>query len=153
MASNLRVACEDTVLPKGGGPDGQSPILVPAGTGCRWSLHSLHRRKDVYGEDADEFRPERWETLRTTYVYLASFERVQLLMELPRRWEYLPFSGGPRICIGQQFALTMMLYLVTRILQEFERIEAADDEPMVMEVGTTIKLVNGCWVKLSPVKG
>lgn len=43
----------------------------------------MHRRKDFYGEDSDEFKPERWETLRPG-------------------WEYLPFNGGPRICIGRK---------------------------------------------------
>lgn len=68
VPTNMRMAVKDTVLPKGGGPDGQSPLFVPKGTGVRWSLHSLQRRKDLFGEDAVEFRPERWENLRTTWV-------------------------------------------------------------------------------------
>ena len=32
----------------------------------------------------------------------------------------MPFNGGPRICIGQQFALTEMAYTVVRILQRFD---------------------------------
>ena len=43
----------------------------------------MHRRTDYYGPDADEFKPERWEVLRPG-------------------WEYLPFNGGPRICIGRK---------------------------------------------------
>lgn len=73
----------DTVLPLGGGPDGKSPIFVPAGRQVGWHLYTIHRRKDIYGEDAEEFRPERWETLRPG-------------------WEFLPFNGGPRICIGRK---------------------------------------------------
>lgn len=67
------------------------------------------------------------------------------------RWEYLPFSGGPRICIGQQFALTQMSYLVTRLLQTFDEVEAVDDGPMLQEVSTTMKIVGGCWVKMRAV--
>ncbi|KAM5346779.1 hypothetical protein ACJ41O_009784 [Fusarium nematophilum] len=124
VATNSRTAKEDTVLPKGGGPDGQSPLFVPKGTACRWSLYSLHRRKDIFGDDAEEFKPERWEKLRTT-------------------WEYLPFGGGPRICIGQQFALTQMSYLITRLLQTVEAFEAGDEKPMQQEVSSTMKLVHG----------
>ncbi|KND89795.1 Cytochrome P450 [Tolypocladium ophioglossoides CBS 100239] len=130
----MRAANKDTVLPKGGGPDGQAPLFVPKGTSCRFTLYSLHRRKDVYGDDAEQFRPERWDTLRTT-----------------RSWGYVPFSGGPRICIGQQFALTMMLYLTTRFFQTFDKIEARDELPMVQQASATIKLLHGCWVSLTPV--
>lgn len=49
-----------------------------------YSTYTIHRRKDLYGEDADEFKPERWEKLRPG-------------------WEYLPFNGGPRICLGREF--------------------------------------------------
>ena len=86
VAGNSRCAEVDTVLPKGGGDDGQSPLFVPKGQAVQWSLYSMHRRKDFYGDDAEEFKPERWETLRPG-------------------WEYLPFNGGPRICIGRIHAL------------------------------------------------
>jgi len=77
---------------------------VPKGTTVDYSTYVMHRRKDLYGEDADEFIPERWETRRPG-------------------WEFLPFNGGPRICIGQQFALTEASYVTVRLLQRFEKIE------------------------------
>lgn len=82
VPNNTRVAVRDTVLPLGGGPDEKSPLFVPKGTPVSYSVWTMHRRKDFFGEDADEFQPERWEKLRTG-------------------WEYLPFNGGPRICIGK----------------------------------------------------
>lgn len=81
VPGNTRIAVRDTVLPLGGGPDEKSPILVPKGTPVGYSVWSMHRRKDFYGEDALQYKPERWEKLRPG-------------------WEYLPFNGGPRICIG-----------------------------------------------------
>lgn len=68
VATNSRASNKDTVLPRGGGPDGKQPILVPKGTSVRWSLYSMHRDKNIYGSDADEFRPERWDSnLRVGY--------------------------------------------------------------------------------------
>ncbi|KAM4054363.1 cytochrome p450 [Hirsutella rhossiliensis] len=134
VPSNMRTASRDMILPRGGGPDGKSPLFVPKGTECRYSTYSLQRRKDIYGEDAEEFRPERWETLRTS-------------------WEYVPFSGGPRICIGQQFALTMMSYLTARFFQVFDKMEGGDELPMAQMASSTISLVNGCWVSLTPASG
>lgn len=83
---NSRGAMKDTVLPLGGGEDGKSPVFVPKGGLVQWSVYALHRRKDFYGEDAEEFKPERWYTYRPG-------------------WEYLPFNGGPRICIGREYHL------------------------------------------------
>ncbi|KAI6782573.1 uncharacterized protein J7T54_003585 [Emericellopsis cladophorae] len=123
----MRTAVRDTVLPRGGGPDGLAPLFVPKDTPVRWSSHSLHRRKDVYGEDADEFRPERWEG------------------SLRPLWSYVPFSGGPRFCPGQQLALTQLSYLLVRLFQAFESIEACDALPMRLKIGTGSSLVDGCW--------
>ncbi|KAL3417134.1 Major facilitator superfamily domain-containing protein 10 [Phlyctema vagabunda] len=105
---NSRVAVVDTVLPLGGGPDGKAPLFVKAGQQVVYPTWAMHRRKDLFGEDAEEFRPERWETYRPG-------------------WEYLPFNGGPRICIGQQFALTEASYTVIRLLQAFQHVEARDE--------------------------
>ncbi len=66
----------------------------------------MHHRTDLWGADADEFRPERWEKRKPG-------------------WDYLPFNGGPRICIGQQFALTEITYVVVRMLQRFDDIDGS----------------------------
>jgi cytochrome P450 len=82
---NGRDAVRDTVLPTGGGPDEQSPVFIRKGMTVEYSVYQLHRRKDLYGEDAEEFRPERWGE-----------------QKVGRGWEYLPFNGGPRICLGRK---------------------------------------------------
>ncbi|KIW13045.1 hypothetical protein PV08_08232 [Exophiala spinifera] len=58
---NSRMALKTTVLPVGGGPDLKSPVLVPRGTSVPYSVYAMHRRPDLYGMDAEIFRPERWE--------------------------------------------------------------------------------------------
>jgi len=98
VPENDRQAVQDTVLPVGGGEDAQSPFLIKKGELVYWSLWTMHRRKDIYGEDAEEFKPERW------------------LDEDGKRglrvgWEYLPFNGGPRICIGREYCLSQALKL------------------------------------------
>ena len=87
---NARTARRDTTIPLGGGADGKSPVFVPEGSEVAWNTWSMHRRKDLYGEDADEFIPERWEHLRPT-------------------WEYLPFNGGPRICLGRECNFSILI--------------------------------------------
>lgn len=70
VATNAREAIRDTVLPRGGGPDGNDPVFVTKGMVFRYMPWVMHRRKDVFGEDAEAFRPERWEDLRVTCVFL-----------------------------------------------------------------------------------
>ncbi|CAN8099497.1 unnamed protein product [Discula destructiva] len=124
---NVRFALRDTTLPRGGGPDGSLPLAVRKDTPLGYSTLIMQRRADLYPQaagaaaaaaaaaagsattttaPADEFSPERWETWQ------------------PRPWQYVPFNGGPRICIGQQFALTEMGYVLTRMFQRFERVES-----------------------------
>ncbi|KAK7531677.1 cytochrome P450 71A23 [Phyllosticta citribraziliensis] len=66
---NSRCAVRDTTLPTGGGPDGTAPVFVPAGTEVNFSTHVMHRRHDLWGPDADEFVPERWEKRRPGWTY------------------------------------------------------------------------------------
>ena len=89
---NSRQAIADTFLPVGGGKDETSPVFITKGQIVGWSLYAMHRRKDFYGEDADIFRPERW---------LDHGDVKGLRVE----WEYLPFNGGPRICLGRTYFL------------------------------------------------
>ncbi|KAK4247785.1 glycosyl hydrolase family 76-domain-containing protein [Corynascus novoguineensis] len=126
VATNSRTAKRETILPRGGGKDGTQPILVPKGMPVRWSSHVLHRNKDVFGPDADEFRPERWER------------------DLRVGWEYIPFSGGPRICLGQQFALTQIAYAVFKFFKMFRSIEARDSSPLLLRTNITISFPHGC---------
>lgn len=113
---NVRVALADTTLPRGGGPDGSQPIAILKDTPIGYSTLVLQHRKDLYPStfasdpekafpDPQKFDPSRWDKWT------------------PKSWTYVPFNCGPRICIGQQFALTEMAYTVVRILQQFSNVE------------------------------
>lgn len=58
-------------------------MFVKKGTTVLYSVWALHRREDIFGPDVEEFRPERWDGLRPG-------------------WGFLPFNGGPRICLGRK---------------------------------------------------
>ncbi|KAI1626903.1 cytochrome P450 [Exophiala viscosa] len=129
VPGNSREAIRDTVLPVGGGPDGRSPILVKKGEVVAYTVWSMHRREDFYGPDALEFKPERWEKLRPG-------------------WEYLPFNGGPRICVGQQYALLEASYATIRLIQSFPRIESRDEREWREWLTITLASGVGCKVAL-----
>lgn len=72
VAGLSRVVTKDVVLPKGGGDDGESPTLAAKGTLVAVHIHALHKRKDLWGADADEFRPERWQHEKSSWVRFSS---------------------------------------------------------------------------------
>ena len=116
---NNREAVKTTVLPTGGGVDGKSPMLVRKGELVVFSQYVNSRKKNIYGSDADNFRPERWETGEMKDI----------------GWAYFPFSGGPRRCLGEDFALMEVYYTVVRLLQALPVIELPEGEP-IEPVGT-----------------
>jgi cytochrome P450 len=130
---NERKALRNTVLPLGGGKDGLSPVFVPKGTTVAYNVYAMHRRIDIYGPDAEEFRPERWEDPK-----------------LRPRWGFLPFNGGPRICVGQQYALAEVGYVVVRMAQEFKGLESPDGQPWEESLTLTLCSRNGTKVCLTP---
>ena len=134
IGTSTRVALQDAVLPTGGGASGSAPIFVQKGDAVTTSFYALHRRKDIFGNDADTFRPERWDGLR------------------PPHWAYLPFSGGPRMCPGQQLALTEIAYTVVRMLREFQAVENRDPVwEFIEEWKLTTETANGTKVAMIPV--
>ncbi|KAI1380490.1 cytochrome P450 [Hypoxylon crocopeplum] len=101
---NAREAVRDTVLPVGGGPDGKGPVAVMKGARVQIGTYYTHRRKDLWGEDADEYRPERWSGRR-------------------KGWDFTPFGGGPQICIGQGYSITQVSYAIARFVMHFDKME------------------------------
>jgi cytochrome P450 len=127
---NSRKATRDTTIPRGGGPSGSLPLYVKKGQQVDYSVHVMHQRKDLWGSDAEEWKPERWAGRKTG-------------------WEYLPFNGGPRICIGQQFALTEAGYVAVRLLQRFGGVESLEGgEQARHNVTLTSHNGNGVRVRL-----
>lgn len=110
------MALKDTTLPRGGGPDGSQPIVILKNTPVGYSPLAMQRRPDLYPPvsekfpDVEMFSPDRWFHWQ------------------PKPWQYIPFNGGPRICIGQQFALTEMGYVLTRLFQRYDRVVSYMDE-------------------------
>lgn len=135
VASHSRQAAVDTTLPRGGGPDGQSPVVVRAGTSVVWSIYALNRSPRYYGADWAAFRPERWEGLRPLATSACP--------------HFMPFGSGPRSCIGQQMAQTEIAYVLVRLLQTFDSVESRDERPFREAEAVSFYSAHGTMVTMS----
>ncbi|KAF7293313.1 Cytochrome P450 monooxygenase [Mycena chlorophos] len=112
---NVRENIQATTWPSPD-PSDPRPLYIPAGSKLAYSVFMMHRRKDLWGPDAEEFDPDRFLD-----------DRVKQYL-LKNAFQFLPFNAGPRICLGQQFAYNEMSFMLVRLLQSFtsfERDEAA----------------------------
>ncbi|KAI0968047.1 cytochrome P450 [Xylaria arbuscula] len=75
----------------------------PAGTVLSVPTYTMHHSKEIWGNDADEFRPERWENAT------------------PRqRNAFIPFSHGPRSCVGRNVAEMEMKMIAATWLRRYD---------------------------------
>ncbi|KAJ7055990.1 cytochrome P450 monooxygenase pc-3 [Mycena amicta] len=134
---------------------GTTPLYIPAGTRVLFSTLVMHRRPDLWGPDALEFDPDRFLDERL-HKYLTSNPFV-----------FLPFSAGPRICLGQQFAYNEASFFLVRLLQSFSSISLAPDaqppeslppaswrDPAqdVLGAHLTLFVMGGLWVRMGEVE-
>jgi len=110
----VRVVRNDTVLPgtyfipgSEGKPSletGKFSMAIPKGSVVYVDIWAMHLNTLCWGEDVEEFRPER-------FIDTDSY-----------RWPrnaFLPFSDGPRSCIGQRFATVEMIGIVANIVRRY----------------------------------
>ena len=130
--ATVRWLTEDTQLGK---------WLMPAGTCVAPCMYLTQRRKDVFGEDAHEYRPERW--LDGTCK--------------PKPWEFFPFGGGRRACAGMAQARQQLRIILAEIVRRvsFESNEDYihnDQLPTPRLVGGQTEPKDGVLVTVKEVK-
>ncbi|KAF2493923.1 cytochrome P450 [Lophium mytilinum] len=127
-----RECTESVVLPSGGGKGGIAPLYVQKGEIVERNFRYMLRDKDFWDEDAEEFRPERWEKICST-------------------WEYAPFGGVPHICPVMRLVFTEVAYTVVTIAREFVRLESRDAEPWTEQMRANFENKHGANIALIPI--
>jgi len=156
-----RSARKDTTLPRGGGPDGKSPVFIKKGTRAFLATYAVHRDPSIWGSDANDFKPERWlssnpfpsstrraSTVNTTTEGSAP-EKPKMEEKKIAPYTFLPFSAGVRMCPGMPLALANAQYFYARFCQEFAEVEARDEREWRDELKITCPNAHGVHVALT----
>ncbi|MFO0694058.1 MAG: cytochrome P450 [Polyangiales bacterium] len=104
---------------------------IPKGASVGVLTYALHRHPRFWPEP-ETFDPERFSPERS---------------EGRHRYAYLPFGGGPRICIGNGFALMEAQLLLAQIVQRY-RLELDRAHPVEIEPLITLRPKHGIFTRL-----
>ncbi|MCC6555356.1 MAG: cytochrome P450 [Polyangiaceae bacterium] len=113
-------------------PASIGPFPVRPGAQVWISQYVIHRDPRWF-DDPGAFRPERWEG--------------DLARRLPR-YAYFPFGGGPRVCIGNAFAMMEAVLLLATIARRF-RLELVPGHPVEAAAQVTLRPKRGARVTVA----
>lgn len=142
----IRRALREDVLPQGGSAC-EGGVRVLKGTDlflCTWNLH----RSEQLWEEPERFDPSRWdrphanEGVRGWKGYDPSSVSGLYPNEIAADFAFLPFGGGSRKCIGDQFAMMEATVILTSLLREFDFEFEGAPEDVGMVTGATIHTAN-----------
>lgn len=109
---------------------------VPAGTTVVVATYKLHRRPDVYPNptkfDPDNFLPEK------------SANR--------HYYAFVPFSAGPRSCVGRKYAMLKLKIILSTILRSFRVHSDLKESDFKLQADIILKRAEGFKVRLEPRK-
>ena len=119
-------------------PDG---ISLPKGAVVMWVPWAMGRSKQIWGEDADDFSPERWfdgsgacsveaDSVNVSISNAEETKKPSLISKTA--FEFPVFNGGPRSCLGKKMAELLAVYVIASLVWEYDLEEIQE-----------VKL--GCW--------
>lgn len=102
----LRLYCPIVMIAREAAKDmNLGDIIIPKGTAVTIPFTIIHRKKELWGDDANEFNPLRFEN------------GITKAAKHPNA--LLAFSMGPRACLGQNFGMLEAKTVIAMILQRF----------------------------------
>ncbi|KAF0930214.1 hypothetical protein E2562_030859 [Oryza meyeriana var. granulata] len=116
---------EDEVFPDG--------AVLKKGTKVIYAMYAMGRMESIWGEDCREYKPERW--LRDGRFMSES------------AYKFTAFNGGPRLCLGKDFAYYQMKFAAASILYRY-RVHVVDGHPVAPKMALTMYMKHGLKVKL-----
>lgn len=121
LNQDVKLASEDYTLPSG--------ATVVIGT------FKIHRRDDIYGSQAHIFDPDNFLPERTQNRHYYSF---------------IPFSAGPRSCVGRKYAMLKLKVLISTILRNYHIRSKLTEEDFKLQADIILKRTDGFRLEIEP---
>ncbi|KNA09905.1 hypothetical protein SOVF_149250 [Spinacia oleracea] len=99
-----------------------------------FSLYAMGRMKSIWGEDCNEFKPERWITEQGNIKHEPSYK-------------FLVFNAGPRSCLGKDMAFIQMKIVIATILENYV-IEPVEEHRVVPNISIFLRMKYGFKVRV-----
>ncbi|PKI34256.1 hypothetical protein CRG98_045355 [Punica granatum] len=116
---------EDDVFPDG--------TILKKGTKVLYVIYAMGRMEAIWGKDCKEYKPERW--LRDGRFMSES------------AYKFTAFNGGPRLCLGKDFAYYQMKFAAASILYRY-RVKVVEGHLVMPKLALTMYMKHGLKVNL-----
>ena len=131
LEETLRLYPPSVVLPRqANGPDQLGGYAIPENAAVLVSQYVVHRHPEFW-DDPERFDPERFLPDRASEHH---------------RFAFVPFGGGPRVCIGREFALMEGKLALASMIRAF-RFDPISERAVIPELAVTLRPRN-LWVRL-----
>ncbi|PHT47360.1 hypothetical protein CQW23_11568 [Capsicum baccatum] len=126
-----RCADTDDVLPDG--------FHIRKGDGVSYMAYAMGRMTYIWGNDAEDFRPDRW--------------LKDGIFQPESPFKFIAFHAGPRICLGKDFAYRQMKILSMALLYFFRFKLSDDTREVTYRTMFTLQIKEGLQVHAVPRRG
>jgi len=123
VPEDSKISLADDTLPDG--------TFIPKGAVVQYAPYAMGRCRDLWGEDAEVFKPERWEG-----------------RELPSSFVYTAFNAGPRECLGKRLAWVEMRACLAEVLRSVTFELAVPRDAIKQDIQLTIGMSSGLPVRV-----
>lgn len=110
------------------------PYTIPAGATVVIGTLRMHRRADIY-DKPDEFNPDNFLPERTQKRHYYAF---------------IPFSAGPRSCVGRKYAILKLKILLSTILRSFKVSSSCTEADFKLQADIILKRTDGFRISIEP---
>lgn len=110
--------------------------MIPPACTILISIYGMGHNPNLF-EDPETFKPERFEGIKTN--------------ETQNPFAFIPFSAGPRNCVGQKFGMLEMKTMISKMLRHYEvHLSENNDEELILNAEMVLRPESKVHFKIQP---